>query len=128
MTKANEERKKRMWKNCVEQLTKLNPAQLKEKLELILSPNERKLITLRTAALKLIAEGKSYNDIRRELGAGPQIISALKKGMRAKQYTSSWEKTKVDIEIKQQKKWTARQSRDESGISRKLKKFHSHLL
>ena len=57
-------------------------------LNALLTESEKKNITMRAAAIERIMTGASYADIGKELWLSPQTISAIKKGVLEKQYTS----------------------------------------
>jgi hypothetical protein len=61
---------------------------------LITSPGERRIIARRAAAIGLLSSGSTYREVGRELWLSPQTISSLTRGLKTRQYESSWQKTK----------------------------------
>jgi Trp operon repressor len=97
------------WNQLIDSLANSNAEDLRKIVELITSPYERNLMTIRAAVLERLDSGESYREIGRELWVSPTMISWIKKGLNTKKYTSSWEKVKVDTRINQIKKSRAKE-------------------
>ncbi len=81
----------KIWQNFLENIESSGyKHKTAEFLDDILSPNEKKIIAKRLAALSLIESGKSYKEIGKILWISPSTISALRKTiLEAKKYRSS---------------------------------------
>ena len=78
------ERENQAWRRLFEEISKISSPQKIEKILVALTTAyERKQISKRAAALELLKEGKSYNQISRELWLSPTLINALKKSIKS---------------------------------------------
>lgn len=90
------------WKRLVENFAKTSsPQAIENSLLMLTSAYERKQITKRAAALELLKQGKSYNEISRTLWLSPMAISALRKSITKGNYLSvhEWGKTRKGKKI-----------------------------
>ena len=83
------------WREFVRQCAALDAHELQKVLQLVTSPHERRVMTLRAAVIPHLQSDAKYRDIGRELWVSPQMISAIKKGMLAQGYVSNWGKAKA---------------------------------
>lgn len=81
-----------VWNQIVENLAKtLSPRDIERSLTMLTTASERKQITRRAAALELLKQGKSYNEISKALWLSPTTISAIRKSLRGgKGYVSGY--------------------------------------
>jgi uncharacterized protein YerC len=85
MGKAVEKWQEVLWDNLLENLSKIqSKKELKAVLESFLAENEKKIILRRLAAIALIKQGKSYQEIGEILWISPATISAIKKNLSSK--------------------------------------------
>ena len=105
-----------IWKRLTGELARISsPSEMERALAALTTAYEREQIIKRTFAIKLLKEGKSYNEIGRILWLSPTTISALKKSVRGGAgYVSGyrWAKTAPMV------KWTSlHSSRDDSNVT-----------
>lgn len=84
------------WQKFIKQIADLSPVELQELFSIISTPNERKNILMRTAAVDRVNQGGSYRQIGRELWLAPQTVSAIRRAMKEKNYLSYNERGKTE--------------------------------
>ncbi|MFH1162338.1 MAG: Trp family transcriptional regulator [Candidatus Jorgensenbacteria bacterium] len=113
---SRKEREAQAWKQFIEDLARTSLVKnIEQSLVALTTAHERAQIVKRVAALELLQQGKSYNEIGRILWLSPTTISALRKSARGGAgYVSSyrWAKTAPKV------KWTSlHSSRNDSNVT-----------
>jgi Trp operon repressor len=101
------------WLILVKELHNLKSLnEVNEILNLIVSPQDKKRITLRAKAINRLEEKISYRKINEELGVSLQTLNNIKKSLQEPEYKGYWQRERKEKEqIKQKEKWQKRQAR-----------------